>query len=129
MFLLSIQCNTDSAPSCVPVRGFRKSPIQGARKTIFMGRIGACGHELEVTRIKEADSGDCSEQDDKRFRYDLGRPRAAAHRWGKVARIRTEINRIPRLAFSNQGKIGSAPRCLVGKRASQNEQNCTFFGF
>jgi len=29
-----------------------------------------------------------------RFRFRLGRPRAAAHVWGKGARILTEINRL-----------------------------------
>jgi hypothetical protein len=33
-----------------------------------------------------------------RFRFHLGRPRAAAHGWGKVARILTEINRLPQAA-------------------------------
>src|SRR4051812_30317949 len=37
----------------------------------------------------------CSEQDDSRFRFGLGRPRAAAHVWGRGARILTEINRLP----------------------------------
>jgi len=44
---------------------------------------------------KEAVSGSFSEQDDKRFRFRLGRPRAEAHGWGRVARILTEINRLP----------------------------------
>jgi len=33
----------------------------------------------------------------QRFRFRLGRPRAAAHVWGKGARILTEINRLPQL--------------------------------
>jgi hypothetical protein len=56
---------------------------------------------------KEAVSGSCSEQDDKRFRFRLGRPRAGAHFWGRGARILTEINRIPRSASQRQNKIAT----------------------
>ena len=69
----------------------------------------ACGHRPAVTRKKEAVSGSCSEQDDKRFRFRLGRPRAEAHGWGRGARILTEINRLPQSAsaFSNAKSGGS----------------------
>jgi hypothetical protein len=69
------------------------------------GKNGAYEHKPAVTRINDAVSCGCSEQDDKRFRFHLGRPRAAAHSWGKGARICTEINRLPRLALPCQAKI------------------------
>jgi hypothetical protein len=68
------------------------------------GNSGACTHEPAVTRIKEAVSGSCSEQDDKRVRFHLGRPRAAAHSWGKGAHILTENSRIPQPAWSHESK-------------------------
>ena len=43
----------------------------------------------------------------QRFRFRLGRPRAAAHVWGKGARILTEINRLPHIAIrQRQHKFG-----------------------
>ena len=77
MLLLS-SANRDSAPSCAPVR----CPVRGsAQKRFPRGNLGirrmrtqTCGHPQ-----KKAVSGVCSEQDDKRFRFHLGRPRAEAH--------------------------------------------------
>ena len=47
----------------------------------------------------------------QRFRFRLGRPRAAAHVWGKGARILTEINRLPQSTLPAPAKFGgnSAP--------------------
>ena len=74
-----------------------------------------CGHPQ-----KEAVSGVCSEQDDKRFRFGLGRPRAAAHGWGKVARIRTEINRLPQSdpVSPGQNRAHSRPLHAASQLAS-----------
>jgi hypothetical protein len=83
-------------------------------------KFGAREHRPAITRKKDADSGVCSEQDDKRFRFHLGRPRAAAHSWGKVARIRTEINRLPRPTHLFQGK-NEAIREVFRQFCSWNE--------
>ena len=69
---------------------------------------GARRRTPAVTRKKEAVSGIGSEQDDKRFRLHLGRPRAVAHRWGKGARILTEINRLPQSGWASPITIGGA---------------------
>ena len=58
-------------------------------------RTRICGRSA-VTRVNLAVSDSCPEKDDWRFRTCLVCPRAAAHRWGIVARILTEINRLPR---------------------------------
>ena len=68
----------DTAPFCAPVRG----PVQGAKKKISMGNTKKSGRARTQTFVlpqKDAVSGVCSEQDDKRFRFRLGRPRAEAH--------------------------------------------------
>lgn len=66
-----------------------------AKNPVEPGKIGSLAHKPAVTRINDAVSCGCSEQDDKRFRFHLGRPRAEAHSWGKGARIRTENLRLP----------------------------------
>ena len=61
-----------------------------------------------------------SEQDDKRVRIHLCRPRAAAHRWGKGAHILTEINRLPHSARCFQGKDAThATSCRLVSRQVQ----------
>jgi len=69
---------------------------------------------------KDAVQGICSEQDDWRFRFLLGCPRAAAHGWGKRALIRTEISRIPQSVPSHKGRNrggsgSSCPLCGWGR--------------
>jgi hypothetical protein len=81
----------DSAPSCAPVL----SPVQCAKKKSPGDIPARADTDLRSSASKEAASWVYSEQDDKRFRFHLGRPRAAAHGWGKGAHILTEINRLP----------------------------------
>jgi hypothetical protein len=69
------------------------------------GKFRACERKPAVTRKKEAVSRSCSEQDDKRFRSHLVRPRAGAHMWGRGARILTEINRLPQSDPVSQAKF------------------------
>jgi hypothetical protein len=53
--------------------------------------------------------------------FGLGRPRAAAHGWGKVARILTEINRLPQFhpvsLTRNPGRSGSPTGFIQFSRA------------
>ena len=59
-----------------------------------------------------------------RFRFRLVRPRAAAHMWGRGARILTEINRIPQFGPSfaernPQNAAGNAsPAAILGRASS-----------
>jgi hypothetical protein len=75
---------------------------------VEIGKFGTRGHGRSVP-AKKMRIQVCSEQDDKRFRFRLGRPRAAAHGWGSLARILTEINRLPQYALDfprkNPGRV------------------------
>jgi hypothetical protein len=83
------------------VRGLLRNNFDDSlRKSESKARAKA---DLRLPAKKEAVSGSFSEQDDKRFRFRLDSPRAAAHVWGRVARILTEINRLPQPPLPHQG--------------------------
>ena len=97
----------DAAPSCARCgTGCKAHKVKIFRHKSGKRRIctQTCGHPH-----KKAVSGVCSEQDDKRFRIHLGRPRAKAHGWGRGARIRTETFRIPLLSSFSPTKNRAKP--------------------
>jgi len=54
-----------------------------------------------------------------RFRFRLVSPRAAAHVWGKGARILTEINRLTQLNPPASGEIAALPAGNLHSPASE----------
>src|ERR1035438_81026 len=85
--------------------------LEHSRRKISLRKFQILGTRTQTSGHPQKGCGfrGCSEQDDKRFRFHLGRPRAVAHGWGKRARICTEINRLPRLTrFFPRKKQGNA---------------------
>jgi hypothetical protein len=77
-------------------------PFPDARKEDFRDEILRWGHTHTPAKAVVAFLGTGWQ----RFRFLLGRPRAAAHVWGKGARILTEINRLPHLHLLAPKKLG-----------------------